>query len=39
VVVGSGQRLFPDRSAAANLKLVDTTTLSTGVVILAYRPA
>jgi RibD C-terminal domain len=39
VVVGSGQRLFPDGSAAANLKLVDTTTLSTGVVILAYRPA
>jgi dihydrofolate reductase len=38
VVVGSGQRLFPDGSAAANLKLVDTTTLSTGVVILAYRP-
>jgi dihydrofolate reductase len=39
VVVSSGQRLFPDGGAAANLKLVDTTTLSTGVVILAYRPA
>jgi dihydrofolate reductase len=38
VVVGSGKRLFPDGSSRTALRLVDTTTFSTGVVILAYGP-
>jgi dihydrofolate reductase len=39
VVLGSGKRLFPEGVDKTDLRLVDTTTLSTGVVILAYRPA
>lgn len=39
VVLGSGKRLFSDGSSKTALKLVDTTTFSTGVVILAYQPA
>jgi dihydrofolate reductase len=39
VVLGSGERLFPEGVDMTDLRLVDTTTLRTGVVILAYRPA
>jgi dihydrofolate reductase len=38
VVVGSGKRLFKDRSDMATLSLVDTKVTSTGVVILTYQP-
>ena len=38
VVLGSGKRLFGDRSNVA-LKLVETKTFSSGVVLLAYRSA
>jgi dihydrofolate reductase len=39
VVLGTGERLFPDGIGQTDLELVDVTTLGTGVVILAYRPA
>jgi dihydrofolate reductase len=39
VVLGSGRRLFREGIAETKLELVDTRTLSKGVVILAYRPA
>jgi dihydrofolate reductase len=39
VVLGSGKRLFEDRSDARALMLASSRTLSTGVVSLAYRPA
>ena len=39
VVVGSGKRLFADGAVPAALKLVDSTTSSTGVVIGTYEPA
>lgn len=39
LVVGSGMRLFDDLSEQVRLDLVDSTTLSTGVVGLTYRPA
>ena len=38
VVLGSGQRLFPDGTHAA-LRLIETKTLSSGVVLLRYEPA
>ena len=38
VILGSGQRLFPDGSHAA-LRLIETRTLSSGVVLLRYEPA
>ena len=37
VVVGSGRRLFPDGGAFSALRLVDTVTTTTGVVIATYR--
>lgn len=39
VVLGNGRRLFGEGSAPAALKLVDTGTTSTGVVIHSYQPA
>jgi dihydrofolate reductase len=39
VVLGGGRRLFPDGIRRTDMKLVDATTLSTGVVILAYERA
>ena len=39
LVLGSGRRLFPDGSPFAALRLVDTKTTTTGVVIATYRPA
>jgi dihydrofolate reductase len=38
LVLGSGRRLFPDGAFAA-LRLLDTVTTTTGVVIATYRPA
>lgn len=38
VVVGSGKRLFRDGSDRKVLKLVDTKTFSSGVVVLTYQP-
>ena len=38
VVLGSGKRLFKDESETKVLRLVDTTTFSSGVVILSYQP-
>jgi len=39
LVLGSGRRLFPDGGSFAALRLVDTKTTTTGVVIATYRPA
>lgn len=39
LVLGSGQRLFPDGGAFTALQLVDARPTSTGVVIATYRPA
>ncbi|HEY8868496.1 MAG TPA: dihydrofolate reductase family protein [Candidatus Limnocylindrales bacterium] len=38
LVLGSGHRLFRDGSPYAALRLVDTKTTSTGVVIATYQP-
>jgi len=38
VVLGGGKRLFAD-GAATTLRLADTTTFGSGVVLLVYRPA
>jgi len=39
LVLGSGRRLFPDGSRFAALRLVETKTTTTGVVIATYVPA
>jgi dihydrofolate reductase len=39
LVLGSGRRLFSDGVPFAALRLVDTKTTTTGVVIATYRPA
>ena len=39
VVLGSGKRLFKDGSGTKVLRLVDTKTFSSGVVVLSYQPA
>jgi dihydrofolate reductase len=39
LVLGSGRRLFPDGGPAAALRLVESLTTTTGVVIAVYRPA
>jgi dihydrofolate reductase len=39
IVLGRGTRLFTEGFHRTALKLVDTKTLSSGVVILTYRPA
>jgi dihydrofolate reductase len=39
VLVGSGKRLFADGTTAAGLRLMDSKTSSTGVVIGTYVPA
>jgi len=39
LVLGSGRRLFPDGGPSTALRLVDTKTTTTGVVIATYRPA
>ena len=39
VVLGSGKRLFKDGRDKTVLKLVDTKTFSSGIVVLSYQPA
>jgi dihydrofolate reductase len=39
VVVGSGKRLFRDGSDTTTLRLVETKTFGSGVVVLTYQPA
>jgi len=39
LILGSGKRLFRDGNSRTALRLVDSTTSSTGVLILTYRPA
>ena len=39
LVLGSGRRLFTDAAASAALRLVDTVTTTTGVIIATYEPA
>lgn len=39
LVLGSGRRLFPDGGPPVPLRLVDTKTTTTGVVIATYEPA
>jgi dihydrofolate reductase len=38
VVVGSGKRLFRDGSDTTALRLVDTKTFPSGVIVLTYQP-
>lgn len=38
VIVGSGKRLFKDQNKTKALKLIETRTTSSGVVILSYQP-
>jgi dihydrofolate reductase len=37
LVLGSGRKLFPDGGPPAELRLVDTVTTTTGVIIATYR--
>jgi dihydrofolate reductase len=39
LVLGSGRRLFPDGSPFTALRLVDTKTTTTGVMIVTYQPS
>ena len=39
LVLGSGRRLFPDGASPANLRLVNSVTTTTGVIIATYQPA
>lgn len=39
VVLGGGKRLFRDGSDKTVLKLVDTKSFSSGIVVLSYQPA
>ena len=39
LVLGSGRRLFPEGSAPADLRLVDSTTTASGVLVATYHPA
>jgi dihydrofolate reductase len=39
VVLGSGGRLFPDTPAKTMLRLGDTRTFGSGVMVLSYHPA
>jgi class 3 adenylate cyclase/dihydrofolate reductase len=38
VVLGSGKRLFRDKTDITHLQLVDTRTFASGVTVLTYRP-
>jgi len=39
LVLGSGQRLFPDGGPFVALRLIDSKPTSTGVVIATYQPS
>jgi hypothetical protein len=38
VIVGKGKRLFQNASEKKSLKLIETKTFSSGVVVLSYQP-
>jgi len=38
LVLGKGRRLFPDGGPATALRLVDSVTAKTGVIVATYRP-
>jgi dihydrofolate reductase len=38
ILLGGGKRIFPDDGRARPLKLVSTTTASTGVLVCTYQP-
>jgi dihydrofolate reductase len=38
IVLGSGKRIFRDGSEKKTLKLVETKTFTSGVVVLSYEP-
>jgi dihydrofolate reductase len=38
LVLGTGRKLFPDGGPPAELRLVDTVTTTTGVIIATYHP-
>jgi class 3 adenylate cyclase/dihydrofolate reductase len=38
IVLGSGKRLFRDESETAHLRLIDSRTFASGVVLLRYQP-
>ena len=39
LVLGAGRRLFADGGPGASLRLIDSRTTTTGVVVATYRPA
>jgi len=39
IVLGNGKRLFHPDNKFSKFQLADTTTFSTGVVVLAFQPA
>jgi dihydrofolate reductase len=39
LVLGEGRRLFPDGSVYGSLRLVDSKTTTTGVIIATYQPS
>jgi len=39
IIMGSGKRFFKDGMRMTKLKLVESKTLSLGVVLLCYKPA
>jgi dihydrofolate reductase len=39
LVLGRGRRLFPEGASPADLRLVNSVTTTTGVIIATYRPA
>ena len=39
LILGSGKRLFPETGQTAKLRLTDTTSRSSGVVVMTYAPA
>jgi dihydrofolate reductase len=38
LLLGSGRRLFPDQGTLARLRLVDSVTTTSGVIIATYQP-
>ena len=39
VLLGSGKRLFPDQTALSHLRLTESRTFESGVVLLRYQPS
>ena len=38
IIVGNGKRLFHDVNEKKSLRLIETKTFSSGVVVLSYQP-